>query len=276
MKITSYSLLRKAIFLSAIFFLTFLFSCKKDGKLAPDFDNGNLSVSFVDTFSILTSIVQEDSLRTDLSTSNLLGIYNDPIFGPVSSSIYTQVLLTGVNVNFETTTTNVDSVVLTLDYNGLYGNPYFQASVNVYELDSKMDKDVDYYSNTIIPHKMNILGSSTFTPNLTDSVNLNFNSTTLKPHLRIRLNDSFGDSLLAADDNGSKQLADNATFTSFMKGLLITRPILSKQEFQNPPPPGTGSILSFDMNSSMSTLTIYYDDTSSYNFTINTSETGFG
>ena len=36
-------LLRKALFLSAIFFLTLLFSCKKDGELVPDFDNGLLN-----------------------------------------------------------------------------------------------------------------------------------------------------------------------------------------------------------------------------------------
>ena len=88
MKVTSNLLLRKAFFLSVAFFLTFLFSCKKNGELSPDFDNGNLSVNFTDTFSIKTSLVQEDSLRTDLSTSHILGIYRDPIFGLVSSSIY--------------------------------------------------------------------------------------------------------------------------------------------------------------------------------------------
>ena len=72
--------MRKAILLSAIFFLVQLFSCKKDGELSPDFDSGNLSINFTDTFSLQTSVLEEDSLRTDLSIYHLLGLYNDPIF----------------------------------------------------------------------------------------------------------------------------------------------------------------------------------------------------
>ena len=100
MKSKSTLIMQKAFFLSALLFLTLLFSCKKDGKLTPDFDNGNLAISYLDTFAITTSVEREDSLRTDALALNMIGIYNDPIFGYVSSSLYTQVLLTGVDLNF--------------------------------------------------------------------------------------------------------------------------------------------------------------------------------
>lgn len=269
MKIKPYSFLRKASLLCAMFFFTTLFSCKKDGKLSPDFDSGDLSISFVDTFSIRTTVVQEDSIRTDLSTSNLLGIYNDPIFGLVSSSIYSQILLTGVNLDFETTTTAVDSVVLTLDYAGLYGSATSLMSINVYELSSQLSEDTDYYSNNDISYNSTPKGGLTFTPNLIDSVDLNFDTIMYKPHLRIRLDDAFGNDILLATPS---QLSDNTSFTDFMKGLYIT----TSTTVNNATLPSEGgSIAYFDMNSSMSTLTVYYDDTSSYNFTINTDATKF-
>jgi hypothetical protein len=265
-KKTTEFLMRKVLLLSAIFFLALNFSCKKDGKLTPDFDSGNLSILFTDTFSLTTSVVLDDSLRTDLAVSNMLGIYNDPIFGPVSSSIYTQIILTGVNVDFGATPT-LDSVVLTLDYDGLHGDTGSQMSVNVYELSTQMDKSTDYYSNTYLAYNPTALGSVTFKPNLIDDVSLGFDTIKRDPHLRIKLSNTFGQSLLNADATGSNDLANNTSFTSFMKGFYITT---TDSVSNTSLLPEEGSILSFNLNSSLSTLTLYYNDTSKYDFTINT------
>ncbi len=266
MKINPSSLLQKALFLSVIFCVSILFSCKKDGKLAPDFDSGNLSVHFVDTFSIQTSVVQEDSLRTDGLLYNLLGIYNDAELGFVSSSIYTQVLLTGANIDFGNSPT-LDSVVLTLDYLGIYGDKTSQMSVDVYKISSELDINKDYYSSTddvlYDPTPLTPLGGLTFTPNLTDSVSIDFDAIVRKPHLRIKLNNSFGQDLMDAHTN---DLANDLAFTKFMNGLYITT---SDSVTSSTLSSGQGSIVSFNMNSSMSTLTLYYNGTSSYDFTIN-------
>ena len=139
--------MRKAFVFSAIFFLIGLFSCKKDGELKPDFDDGGLAINFVDTFSITTKLIEEDSIRTDLSIYNLLGLYNDPIFGPMSSSIYSQVVLSGVNVDFGSDTAVLDSVVLTLDYEALYGDTASPMSINVYVLDESLNASNQYYSD---------------------------------------------------------------------------------------------------------------------------------
>ena len=259
--------MRKGIFLFAIFFLTLLFSCKKDGELSPDFDKSNLSVQFTDAFSIKSTVIKEDSLRTDKFIYNLLGLYNDPIFGPMSSSIYAQVTLTGLNVDFDSPRSTLDSVVLTLDYAGLYGDTTTSMSVNVYELSNDMLSSEYYYSNTYVSYSPTVLGTSTFVPNLSDSVNLDFEGQTRAPHLRIKLDNTFGKSLMNADAGGSNKMVDNTTFLTFMKGLYITTvDSVSNTSLLS----GAGSVASFDMNSTMSTLTIYYNDTSSYDFMINT------
>ncbi len=252
MNITSNFILRKALFLSAIFFLTFVFSCKKDGKLTPDFENSNLSINFTDTFSVNTMVVQEDSLRTDLSNTNLLGLYNDPIFGPASSSIYTQVLLTGVSVDFGVAPV-LDSIVLSLDYLGFYGDG-FPMTVEVYKLTDSLDPNTDYYSNSSVARESIPLASTTFTPNLGSD-------------LSITLDTALGNAIL-----NNAPYADNTALESVFKGLYITvkdsvtGAIIGKKR---------GSIAYFDLNSANSTVSLFYHynvlpkNSSKYDFSIN-------
>lgn len=259
--------MRNALVFSAIFFLIGLFSCKKDGNLEPDFDDGGLAINYVDTFSVTTQVVREDSLRTDLSIHNLLGLYHDPIFGPMSSSIYAQVTLTGVNVDLNSTTSTLDSVVLTLDYETLYGDTASPMSLNVYELSSELSSSSEYYSNMRTPFNPTPIGSLTFMPNLSDSVNIGFNSETKAAHIRVTLSNTFGQYLMNGDASGSDDMVDNTTFTQYMNGLYIT----TADSVDNTAiSSGQGSVLSLNMNSALSTVTIYYNDTSKYDFSINT------
>lgn len=259
--------MRKALWFSAIFFLIGFVSCKKDGELKPSFDDGGLSIHFVDTFSVTTKVVQEDSLRTDLSVYNLLGLYHDPIFGPMSSSIYAQVTLTGVNVDLNSNTSTLDSIVLTLDYEALYGDTASPMSINVYELSSALSEDNDYYSNSRTAYNATPIGNLTFTPNLKDSVSIAFDTLKKAPHVRIKLDNTFGQALMAGDASGSNDMKDNATFTQFFNGLYIT----TTDSVDNTSlMPNQGSVLSFDMNSALSTITVYYNDSLKYDFTINT------
>lgn len=248
-----------------------IFSCKKDGALSPDFDDPNKDIIFTDTFSINTQVVPEDSFRTDLSIHHLLGLYNDPFFGPKSSSIYTQISLTGTNINFGTTPT-LDSVVLTLKYQGLYGNPNTPMNINIFELTTPLNKNTNYYSNTYINHDMTPLVSKSFIPNINDSVSIGFDTIIRPPHLRINLGATFGNKLIAGDVNGTNDLIDNPTFHEYLNGLYITT---SDSVSNTNLLPGKGSIAYFDLNSSLSTVTLYYNDTSKYDFTINSETAKF-
>lgn len=265
MKQNSLFLLRKTQLFSALLFLgiIFFFSCKKDGELIPQFDKGNLNLIETDTFTIETSLAREDSIRTDIAGFNLLGIYNDPIFGFTSSSIYSQLTLNGLNVDFGAGAT-LDSAVLTLQYSGMYGDTLSPINVNVFEITTQMDKSINYFSNTFLSHDPTPLVNLSFTPNIKDSVFVLFDSTNRAAHLRINLGATFGNRILA--ESGGSNLADNATFTQFFKGLYITT-VDSVQS--STLPAGQGSIVYFNVNSPLSTVTIYYNDTSSYSFLMN-------
>lgn len=257
--------MRKANLLFALFFLSVLFfySCKKDGELIPAFDSGSVNLVKVDTFSILTKLVREDSIRTDLSAFNLLGLYNDPIFGLASSSIYSQVTLNGLNVDFGAGAT-LDSAILTLQYQGIYGDTLSSLNINVFEITTQMDKSTNYFSNTFLTHDPNPITSLSFIPNLKDSIYTLFDSLNKAPHLRINLGSTFGNRILA--ESAGTNLANNTNFTNFFKGLYIT----TTNSVQNSTlSSGQGSIVYFNINSALSTVTIYYNDTSKYSFLMN-------
>lgn len=257
---------RKVALLSALFFLSiavFFNSCKKDGELIPEFDSGNANVMKTDTFTILTSLVKEDSIRTDVSIYNLLGIYNDPIFGPTASSFYTQATLNGLNVDFGAGAV-LDSAVLTLAYNGIYGDSNAVISINVYEVTEQMSTSEGYYSNQRLAFDNTPIASTTFSPKIADSVLVAFEGGNVAPHLRINLGNTFGNKIFA--ESGTSNMATNANFTQFFKGFYLT----TTDSVQNTSlSSGQGAIAYFNTNSSLSTLTIYYNDTSKYDFIIN-------
>jgi len=239
-------LLKKVSLFPVLIFLIALSSCSKDGELAPDFDSGDLTVLFTDTFSLTTGVEIEDSNRTDLAAFNLLGIYNDPVFGPTASSIYTQVTLNGLNVDFGTAV--LDSAVITLRYSNSYGDST-PTTVNVFRLTEPMSKSTSYFSNTSLTNDPIPLATKTFIPNITDSVFVGFDSLNRAPHLRIRLDDDFGQSIL---DAPLTDLEDNDAFSQFVNGFLIT----PSETVDN-----------------TTLVTLYYNDSLSYEFLINSVET---
>lgn len=231
-------LMRKVFLLSAIFLVSILFSCKKDGKLSPDFDNGNLSTIFTDTFSIKSVIIEDVPSQTGIIPFQLLGVYNDPIFGVRSSSIYTNVGISG-ETNFGDSLT-VDSLVLSLKVAQYYGNSSSSFTVNVFELESPLISATSYFSNTFSPVENILLGSTLFTPSASDST------------LRIVITDSD----LINDIKSQPSYVDNSDFNTKFKGLYIvssdtagTTPAITQ---------GDGGFALFDFSSVESNVTIHY------------------
>lgn len=272
--------IRKAIMLSVLFLLA-LISCKKDGELYPEFNNENLSIHFTDTLNVVTTLLKDDSISTLSAGANLLGIYNDSVFGPTSASFYTEITLNGSNVNFGTNPI-IDSIVLSLKYvsaTSLYGSIITPQTVEVYRLNEKFTKS-DYFSVDSLSYSSypNPIGSLSFLPNLTNSVQIiqSGDTSLLDAHVRINLAKKFGQTILDAGA-GSNSILDNAELSNLVNGLYITpsttvnNTTLAQSE---------GSILYFDMNSSLSTLTVYYRssgvfNSKSYSFLINSESKKF-
>lgn len=205
-----------------------------------------------DTFTIVTSTVKEDSLRTDeLSTIPLGSINNDPVFGSSSADYTGQFLLTTDNFSFGAGAV-LDSVVLTMAYNGkYYGDLNSRQYLIIRELQEEIAYNSDYFSNSsFTTGSMVGLWQGNFQPS--DSVKVN--GLTKAPHLRIRLSDEFGKRMIAS----GKTWLDNPDFLSVFRGLVI----------QSQTTTGIGCQAYFDPTHIITAVNVYYNDSMVQPFTL--------
>jgi len=253
--------IKRGLFFSLLMFL-FLASCKEPSDFGLDTQPSSdlLETTYQDTFSLNAYTVRDDSIYTNEVYYNLMGSYIDPVFGASYAGFYTQILLPESNVDFGTNPI-LDSMFLCLDYVGYYYglNTPSEIPVRVYEVLDDFNIDSVYYSYTDL--QKTLLVEKNITPNLEDSVLIN--NVSYAPHLRISLPISWGQKFL--DESGNTTLENNENFLDFFKGLFVdATPI-----FIGKP---SGSILQFNLISSLSNITLYYHndtDTTDYNFVIN-------
>lgn len=232
-----------------------LSSCKKkdflNGKDAMD-SNEILNGITTDTFDIITYTIAEDSTITSNPANVILGSYNDPKFGQLTASFYTQIRLSGLNPNIgDPNTIAIDSFVLAMAYVGYYGDLSPQA-FEVYELNESLSIDSTYYSFTSKSTKsQNLvkLGLGTITP--TPNTNSVVGSDTVSPQLRIPLDTNLARNFINEAGNGSGTFATDEAFQSYFKGIKV--------KTNNPTQAsGSGTILYLDLNNSASKITIYF------------------
>lgn len=262
---------RKGLILSATFLIGLFVAVgckKKDHTLGQDTIDQNdlLSSGGVDTFSLTTFTIVEDSVITDNPANGILGQYNDPEFGIMNSEIYTQIRLVGVDPNFgDPTGITVDSIVLRLEYSGLYGETSDQY-IEVFEITEDLSIDSTYYSFT------------TFTNAGTDLVKAGENMVTMdvntlsvvgndtvSPQLRIPLDNTLGQRFIQDAWDTPSIFNDNAEFVDYFKGLYVRS--------TTAPASGDGGVFYFDMNDPNSKVTLYYTngtgDKKEFDFVIN-------
>ncbi len=241
-------------FLSFLLALTVSSSCKKQElKNGKDFlaDQYGINSVKIDTFDLVTYSVLEDSIRCTNNSHTLLGLYNDPVFGKVNASIYTNVLLENPGTTNFTNSQTVDSLVFSMQYSGYYGNPE-NIQVEVYELDELMVVGDTMYQFSTVNHSTTNLVEAGYENYLPKPLSKSIVGTdTVSPQLRIRLNPSFGQHLI----NGVAQghYATQEAFKEFFKGLYV------KVTNYNPAT-GKGAVYYFNMRAVNSGLTVYYKD----------------
>ncbi len=253
-------LLRKN--LSGIIFLYMicvLISCNDPDIIGLEVQpvNDKFNLFYNDSCRVIAFTLNEDSIRTDKTSLNLLGNYNDPIFGRSSASIYTQVRISSNNVDFGPSPV-VDSLVLTLAYNGYYGK-LRKLNIKVFEILEDFYKDTAYYSNKVLNTDNTPLANLSVVPEPADS--LTINGEKLAPHLRIKLSNTLAQKFL--NESTTANLSDNYHFTQFFKGIYITSSFVNTE----------GAILYFDLLSALSQMTLYYkndnNDSLKFDFVIN-------
>lgn len=213
-------------------------------------DGEEMPIAWIDTFTLEARTVIFDSVPTSGTTSFLIGDFGDPIFGRVTSELFTQYKLATTDIDFGSNP-QLDSIVLNLAYSGSYGaTDKLKGTMKfgVYELEedlySTATGDSVYYSTAAHSVASTPLAEIRFRPNLFSNVVTG--TDTLPPSLRIPLDNSLGDRIL-----NSGNLASNEVFLEEFKGLNVK----SIDPFRNT---GFGSILYFNIASRFSRLELYY------------------
>lgn len=219
-----------------------------------------LSMGYTDTISIRAYTIPDDSVYTRRLSYAQVGSMYDPIFGRTNATFYSQVLTSTTSARFGTNPV-FDSAFLYLPYKGAsYGDTLSNMTLRVYELTESIIDSVHAYSNQSVSYDAaNPIGEITFRPAPHDSVT--YEGSKHIPTLRIRINEKFGNFVLAAD---TTSLNTSAAFAKYFKGISIVA------EPQNSP--GKGCIINLDLTTLNSYIKMYYhntEDTTSYFFDVN-------
>ncbi|HLO91495.1 MAG TPA: DUF4270 domain-containing protein, partial [Lentimicrobium sp.] len=246
-----------------------IWSCKKEPDLLgldliPEGDL--LNHEYIDTVTIEAITIKEDTLKTKNLAISMLGSINDSVFGRTTTSIYTRFVLPSNKVVFGNSAV-VDSIFLSLPYKGIYGDSLAVQHVRIYELNDSIiattfTKPNSYYQFSTLPVGSELIGESTFVPNLEDSVYINNNKTV--PLMKIPLSLDFANRIVTLKDT-----LTNTIFKNNFKGLFIT--------VDDANTPGTGAIMYLNPTSQYSRIYMYYryintsskPDTSSFSFYLN-------
>jgi hypothetical protein len=252
--------------------LFILQSCKKEGDigLEQQINEEGLYGTFVDTNTVKLFSVKDDSLISSNFLRNQLGDFQDPLFGKTIATIAFQATLPKNNVNFGTGAV-LDSVVLVMAYPSVKGDRFYGDSssrfdLKLYQLDEDIYNDSVYYSNRSFKIKSTPIGTMSYKPRPDDSITIQNirvgkadTIAKIYPHLRMRLNNSFGNEILAK--SGQTDLSSGSAFLAAYKGFYLSATRVS----------GDGGILSYDLtNTNRSYLVLYYRTTTdTTNFVLN-------
>ncbi len=236
------------------------------------------SVGFSDTLKLVARTEPADSVPAfspgvGAISSFLFGRTENTYFGITECGLYFEPLLLrdlgGNPVEFITDPAAIlDSVVLVLpiDSSGIYGTIAGEFGVEVFEVTEAMEPtEVDgalaFYSNVSYDVNPMPIASTTFRPDVGDSIFVKeqIDFTTLdtvdlkRPHVRIHLDDAFGERFLQQD---TSVYTNDSTLLDFFKGIYVKPTGVS---------PG---IMNFAMNRSWPGIYFYYrlnGDTLTYN-----------
>ena len=214
-------------FAFALMVITFL-SCTNNSStsglgLLPTGDL--VQVSKVTDSNIKAYAVNDQKLRTDEPQFNLLGTFNDPVFGKTTADFANQYRLTGYP-GF-TKNDQIDSLVLYMAYKEIYGDTITPQILKVYELSADLPFDDKFYQDVDLKGMSysEVLAEKNYIPKFRkDSLSNKYGSTNLIPkdtvsqEISFRMSSTLINKLLAADSVINSR---NDLFLNYFKGLYI-------------------------------------------------------
>ncbi|GAC1556825.1 MAG: hypothetical protein NVS3B13_19160 [Mucilaginibacter sp.] len=218
--------------LTLLISLFILNSCKNQGTVGLGLNSSaQLNGTLVDTSTILTNTVLDDTVSTTNISKMPLAYFNDPIFGLTEANIASNLNLPGSSAYTPPTGTIViDSARLVLQYaDGFYGDSTASSyTVNVFQLNEKYNNNTVYYNTKQWNYNQNaLLGSLTFNSRTHTAIKI-FNIIPGKPdtlvraaaQIRIPISTNFINANLFSAS--STTLGSNNLFQNIVKGLYIT------------------------------------------------------
>lgn len=238
--------------LTLLISLFILNSCKNEDTIGLK-DASGIAGTIVDTATVTTNTLAEDSVATNALTSTPLGYLNDPVFGTTESSLITDLNLPDQGDYTEPDgTILIDSAVLVLKYApGFYGDSTSYYTANVYQLGERQFSGQTYYNNrTWIYDPGALLGSKLFRPTPSfiaadsahiDSIIAGRKDTLIRvsPQIRVPINTAFIKQNLFLSPN----VMSNNAFKNNVKGFFIN---IDKNQVN-----GTGATIMLKADSSV-------------------------
>ena len=205
-----------------------------------------MGTDFTDTITLQAYSILEDTINTTNMSANILGHISDPVFGESDAGIYTQLALAGAAVNFGHNPI-IDSVVLTLQISGYYGDTNSAVGIRVYQLSEDLSSEERYYQTSTVNYDPTVLNYSLSGYTLQPNTSVVVDTGVYNAHMRIRLKQSFGQDLL----NHQSEL--NNDFQSYLKGLYISAVSHTGS---------CGYMMTTNLTSSLSGVVLYYHNDS--------------
>lgn len=243
--------------------LFILGGCKNPSGVGLDVDpNIALNSSLIDTNTVFTKLMKQDSIVANFTSTSALAFFKDPIFGTTTSNIAVGLTLPGSILSFGNNSV-LDSAVLVLPFAGFYGDSLnTNYNVEVRQLNEVLfnTKAKTYFNTKKWAVNNTLVGSKSFAPRYRDSILLQDivvgkkdSIKRVPAQLRIRLNQNFITNLILKAD--SANLSTNTAFNNLIKGLYIS---LNKSLTTN-----NGGVLIFDTsNQNAARLDLFYKKTS--------------
>ncbi|MBB6609521.1 DUF4270 domain-containing protein [Pontibacter sp. Tf4] len=202
------------------FSLAALASCEDPSDIGLDLQDENLiGTQYTELAIEAGTVLQPDSILAFNQSRAVLGGYQDATLGNVKATVFTELSLSGTDLNFGENPV-LDSVTLTLDYDVIYGAAGHELSFNIHRLSQGFNEKASYFTNSSLPYESEILGDTTFKPELItekDSVTKQEKQFYRVP--TIHLERAFGQELL--NQSGKTPLKTQPNFVQYLKGLAI-------------------------------------------------------
>ena len=213
---------RYSVYIIPVLFMFAIFACTKPQIVFQNVYNGDNSTNVVqvDTFSVKLTTVFLDSFATSGTATQLLGRYNDPYFGRVTSQSYTDIgtptpltLLTNYSV--------YDSFQLIMRIDrSFYGDTTKVQRFKVSQLTQVMNfigAQNYFYSNNSIPYDPIVLGATDIQINpLAGLTSQRFGDT-----VKIKMPNSMGKQLFDLLYRQPDTITNPAIFRGYFKGLTV-------------------------------------------------------